>query len=88
MNSQSSGLPATGGKNDMEIQVTINPNGDSELLALNTREDLFQDYTYFLNQAKATPNQQHKILLHKRFLRAALLALLAYYRVGDKRLVI
>lgn len=62
----------------MEIQVTINPNGDSELLALNTREDLFQDYTYFLNQAKATSTQQGKILLHKRFLRVALLVLLAY----------
>lgn len=62
----------------MEIHVTITPNGDSELVALNTREDLFQDYIYFLNQAKATPDQHDSVLLHKRFLRAALLVLLAY----------
>jgi len=63
----------------MEIRVEIGTTGDQKWFALNTREDLLQDYNYFIEQAKTLVGLDgENQLLQKRFLRAALLIVFAY----------
>ncbi|GEM_PF-4973537 len=63
-----------------EIEVLIdNDSGDFSVLVKNTREDLFHDFQYFLEQAeKHDPMVPEAMFLHARFLRVALLSLFAY----------
>lgn len=62
----------------MEFWVTLGAKDSSECVVLNTREDLLDDYTYFVGQAIATPLKAGSVALHKRFLRYALMAALTY----------
>lgn len=63
----------------MQINVTIDKKGRSEILAMNVLEDLEHDFRYFLNEAKGySASKPETMFLHKRFLRAALLILFAY----------
>jgi hypothetical protein len=62
-----------------EISVEIAPAGDVQILVTNTREDLRDDFRYFVSQARNTePDLLESGFLHQRFLRAALLSIFAY----------
>jgi len=61
------------------ITFTIGPDGSVEILAMNTREDLGNDFKFFIGQAKTyDPTNLETMFLHQRYLRAALLTLFAY----------
>jgi hypothetical protein len=78
----------------MLIQVTISPDGNTEHVVLNAREDLRHDCEFFIMEAKKHAADGETQFLHQRFLRAALFLLFAYaesvvngwlYRVLDSR---
>jgi len=62
-----------------EIRVEI-PLGDQvRVSVINTREDLRDDFKYFITQARNyKPDPVESGFLHQRFLRAALLSMFAY----------
>lgn len=62
------------------ISVSITEDGGStSILVMNTREDLRDDFRFFIDQARAyDADAPETMFLHQRFLRAALFAVFAY----------
>jgi len=78
----------------MLIQVTVTPEGDTEQVVLNAREDLKHDCEFFIMEAKKYSPEGEAQFMQQRFLRASLFLLFAYaesvvngwlYRVLEKR---
>ena len=63
----------------MDLEVVLNEDtGKYEFSTKNTREELLEDFKYFLKQARANPPEScSPRCLHQRFLRAAIFVLFA-----------
>jgi hypothetical protein len=61
------------------VRVETDDDGGFSTLVMNTREDLRHDFEYFIGEAKShNADIPETMLLHQRFLRAAVLFLFAY----------
>jgi hypothetical protein len=63
----------------MFIVIEVGPDGELiEQVVSNAPEDLKHDYEYFIQEAKKYSPEGHTQLMHRRFLRSALLILFAH----------
>jgi hypothetical protein len=62
----------------MNIQVLVHPDGTVEAHAASVLSDLWDDYCYFRKLSQEVPPSSD-LLVHKRYVRAALWTLFAYF---------
>jgi len=63
---------------ETSIVIEVSQEGDVEAYAVSCLEDLWHDYLHFKRQAEETFHQSSSPLLHKRYLRVAIVLLQAY----------